>query len=255
MATILLTGAAGGIGKMIADGLAKESFDLILLDSNAKELILLKQKCISRVSVETICVDISDYNALKKSLKDVKRIDVLINCAAISGPVGIFTDNNLENWIDAVRINFLGTVYLCYLLIPLLKKSEHGKIINFSGGGSAQPRKFHSAYASSKVAVVRFSETLAKEYPLLDINVISPGPHKTKLWKEQVHETEPDNWGNRKRLVKFIVFLCSQKSHGLTGRFIHVHDAWDKWIYSQLHDDMYTLRRIDERLLKKMKNV
>jgi NAD(P)-dependent dehydrogenase (short-subunit alcohol dehydrogenase family) len=255
MAVVLITGASGGIGKMIAEGLAEERFDLILVDSDAEELALIKQKCLARASVNAICVDISDYDAIKKSLKAVKRVDVLINCAAVSGPVGLFAENDIKRWVDAAKVNFLGTAYLCHLLIPVLQKSEHGKIINFAGGGSAHPRKFHTAYASSKAAVVRFSDTLAKEYPLLDINVISPGPHKTKMWKEQIHEKEPENWGDREKLVKFFVFLCGPESSGLTGKFIHVNDAWETWDYKALPDDMYALRRVDERLLKRLKDI
>jgi short-subunit dehydrogenase len=253
MTTVLITGAAGGLGTIISEHLAKNEFELFLLDNDNKALSVLVNKISNNKIIHTICADVSDYDQLKESLKNINNLDILINCAGVSGPAGPFLENNITKWNEAIKINLFGTTNLCHILISKLQKSVHGKIINFAGGGSAYPRKHQTAYASSKAAVVRFTETLSAEYPDLDINVISPGPFKTKIWDEQIHEKEPEKWGDKKRLNEFIKFLCSEKSNHLTGKFIHTNDNWEEWDYKELPGDMYTLRRVDNLLLHNLK--
>jgi len=250
MKTVLITGATGGIGEKICRALAGK-YNLILVSWNKDKLKRLKNKLPG--NVQMMSSDVSNYASLRKHYLKIKVLDVLINCAGVLGPVGRFEENNIKEWENTFKINFLGTVYNCKLLLEKLKKSKKGKIINFSGGGSAFPRKFHTAYGTSKTAVVRFTETLAVEYPELDINVIAPGAHKTKMWEDETHDKEPREWADSERLKKMIVFLCSAKSNGLTGRFLHINDVWGDWGEENLKNDFYKLRRVDERLLKKLK--
>ncbi len=221
---ILITGATGGIGQEICRALAPHKI----------------------IALGTKDVDVSDPLQVKELFLKIKKLDVLINCAGILGPVGKFEENNLDKWVKTVEINFLGTVYTSYFAIPLLKKSRRGKIINFAGGGSAFPRLYHTAYGSSKTAVVRFTETLAQEYPEFDINVIAPGAYKTKIWNGETYDKEPKNWGDINRLKAFIKFLVSKKSDGITGKFIHYKDNWEDFKKNKLSKEILTLRRVEK---------
>jgi short-subunit dehydrogenase len=254
MTTILITGATGGIGEKISEMLAKEKYSLILLATREEALKQLSDKLRHEyeVSVETVCCDVSNYDCLKEKLSGIKKVDALINCAGVAGPAGSLVENDMHQWEKAIQVNLMGTAYTCQLLIPLLKNSRRGKIINFAGGGSAYSRKYHTAYACSKTAVVRLTETLCDEYPELDINVISPGAHKTKMWDQQLHDKEPDKWGDVDRLKDLLVFLSSPKSDHISGKFVHIYDDWDKEEFWKVNPEMYTLRRIDNQLLKKL---
>lgn len=221
---ILLTGATGGIGQEIYQALSSHKI----------------------IALGTKDVDVSDKDKVKKLFSKIKKLDVLINCAGILGPVGKFEDNDLDKWERTLKVNFLGSVYTSYFALPLLKRSRRGKIINFAGGGSAYPRLFHSAYGSSKTAVVRFTETLAQEYPSLDINVIAPGAYKTKIWDGETYDKQPDRWGDINRLKSFIKFLVSRKSDGISGKFIHYKDDWENFNKKKLSKDVYTLRRVEK---------
>jgi NAD(P)-dependent dehydrogenase (short-subunit alcohol dehydrogenase family) len=221
---ILITGATGGIGREICRGLTPHKI----------------------IALGTKDLDVSNKLQVKNFFSKIKKLDVLINCAGILGPVGKFEENDLKKWVKTVEINFLGTVYTSYFAVPLLKKSRRGKIINFAGGGSAYPRLYHSAYGSSKTAVVRFTETLAQEYPKLDVNVIAPGAYKTKIWNGETYDKEPKKWGDFNRLKKFIKFLVSEKSDGITGKFIHYMDKWEGFKKSKLSKDVFTLRRVEK---------
>lgn len=240
---ILITGATGGIGEKITQHLATHH-QVIALARSQENLDKLNQQLGQKLT--TISVDISKRIPLQKALSRVKNLDVLINCAAVLKPVGPFLENDLKEWRETLEINLLGTVYTCYFALPLLLKSPRGKIINFSGGGSAYSRLFHTAYASSKTAVVRFTEILADEYPNLNINVIAPGAYKTKMWKDETADPEPEKWGDMERLKNFIDFLVSEKSDGINGKFIHYKDNWEDFTPKTLSKDIYTLRRIEK---------
>lgn len=238
---IVITGATGGIGELLTKHLA-EKHHVVALARDKKKLIKLKGK-----NIKVISIDVTDKQSVKKAFQSINgKVDVLINCAGLLRPVGKLLDNDLDQWKKTIEVNLLGTVYSCYYAIPLLLKSSHGKIINFSGGGSAYPRPYHSAYASSKAAVVRFTETIAMEYPMLDINAIAPGAHKTPMWQDEKHDAEPKQWGDKNQLKSFIDYLISDKSNGISGRFIHYKDDWKNFKSKKLSKDIYTLRRVEK---------
>lgn len=242
---ILITGATGGIGSQLAKNLIQKH-RVVAVGRNKKNLNDLKTKIKSK-NLIIKQIDVSNPNQVRRLFSSIKSLNVLINCAGILKPVGKLLDNNLDDWKKTIEINLLGTVYCCYYALPLLLKAKkRGKIINFSGGGGAYGRSYHSAYACSKTAVIRFTETLASEYPQIDINAIAPGPHKTGMWKDEAHDKEPKQWGDMKRLKGFINYLLSQKSDGITGRFIHYKDDWGNFDPNKLSKEIYTLRRIEK---------
>lgn len=244
MKTILITGATGGIGQKLIEHLIKDN-NIIALDRNNKKLAALVKR-INDKKLTAKLVDVTSKKIIKKTFSSIKNLDVLINCAGLLRPVGLFLENNLEEWKKTLEVNLLGTVYCCYFAISLLLKSKRGKIINFSGGGSAYPRPYHTAYATSKAAVVRFTETIAAEYPTLDINVIAPGNQKTNLWKDEKADRLPKEWGDINRLIDFIDYLISEKSNGITGKFIHYKDDWENFDPKKLSKNIYVLRRIEK---------
>ena len=82
----------------------------------------------------------------------------------------------------------MGSAYACRALLPHLKSRRSGKIINISGGGATRPLPGMSAYAASKAALVRFTETLAEEVSSfgIDVNAVAPGTLATRLLDEVV---------------------------------------------------------------------
>src|SRR5205807_6845166 len=93
-------------------------------------------------------------------------------------------------------VNLLGTALMTRAVLPLLRAQGYGKIINLSGGGATAPLPRFSAYAASKAAVVRLTETLACELKddHIDINAIAPGALNTRLL-DDVLTAGPDKVG------------------------------------------------------------
>jgi len=245
MKRVLVVGGSGGIGSVLAESLAEEN-QVIVLGRNKTKLDDLVKKVGGKKNLDVVVSDVTNCRQIEKLFGCLNELDVLINCVARLRPVGLFLDNDLGEWKKTIGVNLLGTVNCCYYALPLLLKSRRGKIINFGGGGAAYGRLGHSAYASSKTAVVRFTETLAMEYPDVDINVIAPGAYKTNMWKDEKMDKEPKKWGDMEKLKRFIGFLVSDKSDGITGKFLHYKDNWENMDPKKLEDFMFTLRRIDD---------
>jgi len=269
---IVITGGSGGIGKILALGFAKTKAKVIILGKRRAKL-----KSVSKeIGKFGICgfmpCDVSNYSQVKavfaKILKKYKKIDVLVNCAGIYGPIGEFHRNNLLEWKEALDVNLLGTVNTTNNVLPHMIKSRRGKVINFSGGGAVQPFPNFSAYATTKAAVVRFTETLANEYAKynIQVNVIAPGAINTsfldkvlKAGAERAGKSffqksleQKRNGGDSPYIAaELALFLCSPKNK-LTGKLIAAKwDPWKKFTSKGINrlnkTSEYTLRRIDNK--------
>jgi len=222
-------------------------------------------------SATPLVCDLADVTKVATLIDSIRvtipRLDVLLNNAAIQGPIGPLCENDLSDWQKTLQVNLLAPVALCQGLIPLMKGPGGASIINLSGGGATGPRANFSAYASAKAGLVRFSETLAEELKGDDIrvNCIAPGAMKTAMLKEVLEKSK--SAGRRKRLWRveifanggasldrvadLALFLASDASKGITGKLISaVWDNWEQWprYRDELsQSDAYTLRRIAGR--------
>ena len=153
-------------------------------------------------------------------------------------------------------------------VLPVFKQQGRGKIINLSGGGATGPRPRAGAYAASKAALVRLTETVAEETrgTGVDVNAMAPGALNTRLLEEML-AAGPEALGEREhqRAVEqkakggsrpedatdLCVFLSSSESNGITGKLLSA--VWDPWRTVASHraelttSDIYTLRRIVPR--------
>lgn len=200
------------------------------------------------------------------------RIDILVNCAGVYGPIGLLDEIDWAYWEDAIQTNLLLPAIMCRAVLPYMRKKGYGKIIQISGGGATKPTPNASAYAASKAGVVRFAETLAEELrgSGIDVNSMAPGALPTRI-QQQIIEAGPERAGEEayakaqqatsldepemafKRATDLAVFLASADSDGITGKLISV---WDKplagWENFPTNDGCFhTLRRVDSNLLDK----
>ena len=239
---IVITGATGFIGFALLKHLGKKH-SVTAVVRNPKKMLQL-QKTAEIKNLNIVKTDLNQEKSVKRLFESLENLDVLINCAAILGPVGKLRDNDLGEWKNTITVNLLGTVYSSYYALELLLRSKRGKIINFAGGGAANARSHHTAYASSKTAVLRFTETLALEYPQLQVNAVAPGAHLSQLWDQESYDPKPQQWGDLNKLLNFIDFLLSKKTEKVSGKFLHYLDKPEKIINSQA-SNLFTLRRVE----------
>ena len=275
---IIITGGSLGIGFAIAKACAGQGAEVIIAARNQGNLedSLKKIKSISEKNHIAYSLDVGDLKAVKVFAEWIKNeglvVNGLVNCAGIYGPIGKTPNIDMENFTNAIRINFLGTVYMCSVFSPLLVSSTNKKIVNYSGGGAASPFPNYSAYASSKAAIVRFTENLSRELDEdgFDINCIAPGFVITRLHQETVgvgsEMAGPGFYENTKKQIEeggvppeiaaeLTIFLLSEDADGITGKFLSA--PWDprqdKTLQEKLREDndLATLRRIDDKYFYK----
>ena len=118
------------------------------------------------------------------------RIDVLVNNAGNSGPVGPLQGNDVADWVNTINVNLTGTFLVCRAVIPVMLGQSGGKIINLSGAGATNAWSNMSAYCSSKAAVVRLTEVLAQELDGkgITVNALGPGSVHTSMWDKMTEE-------------------------------------------------------------------
>ncbi len=269
----VVTGASQGLGRAIAEEFVKEGAHVAICarDSALLETVRcqLQEQATSGQRVVAQAGDVSSQEQMqelfRRTEQEVGLVDVLVNNAGVYGPKGPSELVDLEEWSRALEINLLGTFIPSRFAIAQMKKKGGGKIVNLSGGGATNPLPRLSAYAASKAAVVRLTETLAEELREFSIavNAIAPGALNTRFLDE-VLRAGPELVGSGfydkalkqretggaplERGVALCVYLASTASDGITGKLISA--LWDPWEKLSDHraelasSDIYALRRI-----------
>jgi len=270
---IAIAGGSLGIGLAIAKRCVQEGAQVILSARTQKDLEQAVQELNSISGFHHYFVaDVGLIDQVESFASFCKPLGVsgLVNCAGLLGPIGKTSEINLALFAQTVQTNFLGTVNMCVSFSKIMKPRK--KIVNLSGGGAVAPFLNFSAYASSKAAVVRFSENFAREHlNELDVNCIAPGFIKTRLHEETL-KSGPEAAGKEfyERTIKEIesggtsmefttelaAFLLSDSSNGITGKLISA--PFDPWKAAPFQErlrkeaDLASLRRIDDKQYAKL---
>lgn len=268
--TALITGATGCLGRAIATRYAAAGARLIVTGRESDALAALdRELAAAQAAASVVPCDLERPVDVERLVDEVRRrigrFDILVNAAAVIGPIGPTWDVDWEGWRRSVDTNLFAAVRLCQLCVPLMPAGGRAKIINLSGGGATSARPRFSAYAAAKSALVRFSETLAAELrdAPFDVNCIAPGIMASTLTRAVV-DAGPQRAGaaeydaamaaitadadGRQRAADLALFLASASSDGISGRLLSA--VWDDWRHLRARvpplDDpaMYTLRRV-----------
>lgn len=262
---VLVTGAGRGLGKRLALGFARRGAKIALLSRSKAELDL------AHIEIEQaggnavrIRADVTDPEQLTLAVDRARVVfggptDILICAAAVHGPIDSFLHTSQKHWSETIIVNLLGVVHACRAVLPAMVEKRSGKIIILTCDSQATPELNFSAYTTSKVAIVRFAESLAAE--VLDhnvqVNCFDPGPAYTHLTDEIIRaenkldaklvnsakETRRTGGASPELQVEHAAFLASERSNHITGKLIQVSDDWKKLMNATLRPDALTLRR------------
>jgi NAD(P)-dependent dehydrogenase (short-subunit alcohol dehydrogenase family) len=190
---IFLTGASRGIGKALALTLAAAGAAVGLAARNAAALDQVAAQIKDQGGLAVpIVLDVGRPDMIKSAIANAQEamgnIDVLVNAAGVQPPIGPFAENDPGAWEQNFHVNLFGPARLIKAVLPAMMGKRHGKIINFSGGGATGPRPNFSAYAASKAALVRLTETLALELQPynIQVNAVAPGAINTDMLGEVI---------------------------------------------------------------------
>lgn len=178
---VLVTGAAGGIGRCVAERFRAEGARVVGLDLAAPNA-----GGNGNAEAELIALDITDPRQVDevcgRILGESGSIDILVNAAGVLR-LGAAEDLTLDDWQACFGVNVSGAFYLMRRCIPLFKRQRSGVIVNVASNAAHVPRVGMTAYCASKAAMVSLSHCIGLELAPFGVrcNVVSPGSTDTPM--------------------------------------------------------------------------
>ena len=185
---VIITGGSSGIGHAIYKRLLREGANVVVWD-----ILSLKDQYNSENSL-FINVDVTRWadieNALGKSINFLKKLDILVCSAGITGPNKKTWEYTEKEWEYVFDVNTNGTFFANKACIPLMIKNGYGRIVNISSIAGKEGNPNAAAYSSSKAAVIGLTKSLGKElstYPIT-VNCVTPAAVKTEIFDQMTND-------------------------------------------------------------------
>jgi NAD(P)-dependent dehydrogenase (short-subunit alcohol dehydrogenase family) len=259
----VVTGGGRGIGRVIAQAFATAGASVAVLARSADELVQTVAAITqSGGRARAFQVDVADPAAITIAFAAIEQtvgpVDVLVNNAATSGPIGALWElDPVECW-QAMEVNLRGPLLCAQAVLPGMVSRKRGRIINVVTG--AIPIPYLSIYATGKTALMRFSECLAAETKPHGIAVFAMGPGTVRTAMSEHALNSPEGrkwlpWFSRifdehvdvpaERPARLALELASGKVNALSGRLLSVLDDLDvllKNVEEVEKGNLYSLR-------------
>lgn len=253
----VITGGSVGIGLAVAEALAREGVQLILCARDHARVDREAMRIAESFGVKAIGVsaDVTRLGDIEKIVRTVEttfgRLDILINNAGTGSSETIMEADD-ERWQHYWDLHVMAAVRTARLMVPLMKKSNGGVILNTASICAKQPLDYEPIYNTTKAALVMYGKCLANELIPFNIrvNTINPGLILTPDWKKTaaimtrdtdqtvdgyLEKIAKDNapigrFASAEELADFYVFLCSDRASYCVGSTYYVDGGWLKTI-------------------------
>ncbi|MEA2780559.1 MAG: pyridoxal 4-dehydrogenase [Rhodospirillaceae bacterium] len=237
----IVTGAAQGIGRAVAERLGQEGATVVVADING-EGAAATAKAMGGKALAVQC-DIGDPESVANlhaaAIKQAGTLDVLVNAAAIV-PFVPWDELTFEEWRRVMRVNLDGLYLMCRAASDLMRKNQYGRIVNISSNSifAGTPNMAH--YVASKGGVLTFSRALATELGghRITVNSVCPGltdtegvrktPHKEAFGFVEMLQAIKGQ-GKADDIVPAVAFLASEEAHWITGQALAVDGGMIRW--------------------------
>lgn len=238
----LVTGAARGIGLGVAERLAGDGLNVVLVDLIDEVHGAARGLAAKGLAVEACVADIAREDAVRALVDDVLarhgRLDVLVNNAGISpkhgGRKALVQDTSLEEWQAVLAVNLTGPFLMCRAALPAMRRHGWGRIVNMSSqAGRTRSQIAGSHYAASKAGLIGFSRTLAAEVGAdgITVNCIAPGRIETPMAatagvdvnRAYVSQIPVARIGHPGDIASAVSFLASEEAGFITGATLDVN--------------------------------
>jgi 3-oxoacyl-[acyl-carrier protein] reductase len=235
--TAIVTGAAQGIGRAIAESLARAGADVAVADLDVGKA----QECIAAVKAAGrralgVKVNVSEWDGVKamvdQVMKEWGRVDILVNNAGITRD-GLLLRMREEDWNLVLQVNLNGTFHCTKAVLQPMTKQRWGRIINIASIVGVMGNAGQANYAASKAAVIGFTKTVAREYASrqVTVNAVAPGFIDTAMTqtlpadvKELLQKQIPlGRLGLPADIAEAVKFLASEEAGYITGQVLHVN--------------------------------
>lgn len=242
--TAIITGAASGMGKAIAQLYAKEGATIVVADLHINDIDQVVNSIIKDGgnAIGMVCnvANESDIrNLIDETIKKFKTIDILVNNAGVMDdfiPIDLVTN---ELWNRVMDVNLNGPFYACRLTIPFMLKQGNGNIINIASVGGLFGSRAGLTYTASKHALIGLTKNIGFMYAQKGIrcNAIAPGGVNTNIGKDM----KPNKFGYERcvsgganmprtgepnEIATTALFLASNDSSFINGAVITADGGW-----------------------------
>lgn len=232
--TVLITGAAVGIGRACALQFAEKGANVVLVDYNADTLKETETeiKEITDKVLSFVC-DVSDNIAVsdvtQKAVVHFGKIDILVNNAALWRQFSTFDETDFDVWEKFISINVMGTVYFTKSVIDKMIENKYGRIINVASVAGVYGNAMMVPYSTTKGAVISMTKALAKEVTGkgITVNAVSPGSVSPAENDDITYTQESTlsfagRTGSTKENADLICFLASEEAGYISGQNIQI---------------------------------
>ncbi len=227
----VVTGGAQGIGRAVADRLARSGARVALWDRDTA----LAERTASEIgrsgSVFAVSCDMADFESVSRAaaqtLAAAGRIDILVNNAGISGPNATVADYGVEDWRRVIDLDLNGVFYGCKAVVPAMVAQGYGRIVNVASIAGKEGNPNAAAYSAAKAGVIALTKSLGKELAGQDIavNCITPAAARTAIF-DQMSQQHIDYMLSKiprgrfvlvEEIAAMVAFLASSENSFTTG--------------------------------------
>ena len=240
--TALVTGASRGIGRAVAEALAREGWKVAVNYCSSREKAeQLTEYLKSQYGAAAFAVqaDVSDPAQVERMFSDVERElgggDLLVNNAGIASQK-LFTDISPEEWDRLFAVDVRGVFLCCRAALPHMIHWKKGSIINISSIWGVTGASCEVHYSAAKAAVIGLTKALAKEVGPsgIRVNCIAPGVIDTEMnghlspetMEELREETPLECIGTPEDIAQAVLFLASPGAQFITGQVLGVNGGF-----------------------------
>jgi NAD(P)-dependent dehydrogenase (short-subunit alcohol dehydrogenase family) len=232
--TALITGAAAGIGRAVAIRFSQEGANVVLVDINEEKLAVVTKEIEKYTeNVVALTCNVSNemevYQTVRKAEKIFRKVDILVNNAAVWRNCDSFINTSTEEWRKFIDINLMGTVYFTKAVLPGMLEDKYGRIINVASVAGVYGKASMVHYSATKGAVISMTKAIAKEVAGngICVNSVSPGSvspaeNPDMDFYEKSELAYMGRTGTDNENASLICFLSSDEAGYISGENIQI---------------------------------
>ena len=224
--TVVITGGFGALGRAVAEAASQRGAAVAALDVAAQPPAGLAERLASNALLLG-GVDLSTAAGASKAMAEVKakfgRLDALVNIAGGFKWEKI-EDGDAASWDFLFALNLKTALNASKAALPFLLESGAGRIVNIGANSAVKAGAGMGAYAASKAAVLKLTESLAEEFKNrgVTVNAVMPSIIDTPVNRADMPKANFDHWVKPAELATVILFLASDEAKAVTGALIPV---------------------------------